>query len=116
MSIKYKLEKKDLRIIEKILSNDSDISLERKTKVFKNNFELLIILKIILKLISNELNISQNLIATTSDLEKLNFNNNKKSRLFKTWRNEVFGNKLKKYLNNELKIVAKGKNFFLENN
>ncbi len=115
-SIKYKLEKKDLSIIEKILLNDSNRSLERKTKVLKNNFELLIILKIILKLISNELNISQNLIATTSDLEKLNFNNNKKSRLFKTWRNEVFGNKLKKYLNNELKIVAKGNNFFLENN
>ena len=69
-----------------------------------------------LRLISNELNISQNLIATTSELEKLNFKNNKKSKLFKTWRNEVFGNKIKKYLNNELKIVAKGNNFFLENN
>ena len=57
-------------------------------------------------------NISQNLIATTSDLEKLKFNNNKNSRLFKTWRNEVFGNKVKKFLNNELKIVTKEKNSF----
>ncbi len=115
-SIKYKLEKEDLSIIEKILSNNYDTSIQRKTKLLKNNFELLIILKIILKLISNELNISQNLIATTSELEKLNFKNNKNSKLFKTWRNEVFGNKIKKYLNNELKIVAKGNNFFLEKN
>ena len=62
------------------------------------------------------MNISQNLIATTSDLEKLKFNNNKNSRLFKTWRNEVFGNKVKKFLNNELKIVTKEKKFFLEKN
>ena len=90
--------------------------MKKKTNLFKDNFELLIILKIILKLISNELNISQNLIATTSDLEKLNFKNNKNSRLFKTWRNQVFGDKIKKYLNNELKIVAKKSNFFLEKN
>ena len=87
-----------------------------KSKILKNNIELLSILKIILKLISNELNISQNLIATTSDLEKLNFKNNRKSRLFKTWRNEVFGIKIKQFLNNELKIITKKNNFFLEKN
>ena len=85
-------------------------------QVLNNNFELLTILKFILKLTSNELNISQNLIATTSDLEKLKFNNNKNSRLFKTWRNEVFGNQIKKFFNNELKIVTKDKKFFLEQN
>ena len=115
LNLKYKLEKKDLIVIDKILSNNSDTLLEKKSKLLKNDFELLNILKVILKLISNELNISQNLIATTSDLEKLKFNNNN-SRLFKTWRNEVFGNKIKKFLNNELKIVTKEKKFFLEKN
>ena len=94
----------------------SDKLLEKKSKLLKSDFELLIILKIILKLISNELNISPNLIATTSDLEKLNFKNNKHSRLFKSWRNEVFGEKIKKFFNNELKIVSKENNFFLEKN
>ena len=98
------------------MSDNSDTSLQKKSKLFKNNYELLIISKIMLRLISNELNISQNLIATTSELEKLNFKNNKKSKLFKTWRNEVFGNKVKKFLNNELKIVTKEKKFFLEKN
>ena len=116
LSIKYKLENKDLIIVDKILSNNSDILFEKEYKLLKNNFELLTILKIILKLTSNELNISQNLIATKSDLEKLKFNNNKKSRLFQTWRNEVFGNRVKKFLNNELKIVTKEKSFFLEEN
>ena len=116
LSIKYKLEKKDIKIIDKILSNSSKTLLEKKPKILKNNIELLNILKIILKLISNELNISQNLIATTLDLEELNFKNNKRSRLFKTWRNEVFGIKIKKFLNNELKIITKGNNFFLEKN
>ena len=115
-SIKYNLEKKDLSIIEKILSKNSDTSLQMKTKPLKNNFELLIILKIMLRLVSNELNISQNLIATTSELEKLNFKNNKSSKLFKTWRNEVFGMKIKKFFNNDLKIVSRGKKFFLEKN
>ena len=114
LGVKYKLENKDLVILNKILSNHSDTLFEKETKILKNNIELLTILKFILKLISNELNISQNLIATTSDLEKLKFNNNKNSRLFKTWRNEVFGNKIKKFLNNELKIIAKEKRFFLE--
>ena len=116
LSIKYKLDKKDLTIIDKILSNNSENLLKEKTKISKNNVELLNILKIILKLISNELNISQNLIATTSDLEKLNFKNNKKSKLFKNWRNEVFGIKIKQFLNNELKIITKKNNFFLEKN
>ena len=116
LNLKYKLEKKDLIVIDKILSNNSDTLLENKSRLLKNNFELLIILKIILKLISNELNISPNLIATTSDLEKLNFKNNKHSRLFKSWRNEVFGEKIKKFFNNELKIVSKENNFFLEKN
>ena len=115
LSIKYKLENKDLVILNKILSNNSDALFEKETKILNNNIELLTILKFILKLISNELNISQNLIATTSDLEKLKFNNNKNSRLFKTWRNEVFGNRVIKFLNNELKIVTKEKKFFLEN-
>ena len=116
LNLKYKLEKKDLIVIDKILSNNSDTLLENKSKLLKSDFELLIILKIILKLISNELNISPNLIATTSDLEKLNFKNNKHSRLFKSWRNEVFGEKIKKFFNNELKIVSKENNFFLEKN
>ena len=114
LSIKYKLENKDLVILNKILSNDTDTLFEKETKILNNNIELLTLLKFILKLISNESNISQNLIATTSDLEKLKFNNNKNSRLFKTWRNEVFGNKIKKFLNNELKIITKEKKFFLE--
>ena len=116
LSIKYKLERKDLTTIHKILSKNSENLLKEKTKISKNNVELLNILKIILKLISNELNISQNLIATTSDLEKLNFKNNKKSKLFKNWRNEVFGIKIKQFLNNELKIITKENNFFLEKN
>ena len=116
LSIKYKLKKEDLIIIDKILSNSSETLLKSKPKILKNNIELLSILKIILKLISSDLNISQNLIATTSDLEKLNFKNNKKSRLFKTWRNEVFGIKIKQFLNNELKIITKKNNFFLEKN
>ena len=116
LNLKYKLEKKDLIVIDKILSKNSDTLLEKKSKLIKSDFELLIILKIILKLISNELNISPNLIATTSDLEKLNFKNNKHSRLFKSWRNEVFGEKIKKFFNNELKIVSKENNFFLEKN
>ncbi len=116
LNLKYKLEKKDLIVIDKILSNNSDTLLEKKSKFLKSDFELLIILKIILKLISNELNISPNLIATTSDLEKLNFKNNKNSRLFKSWRNEVFGTKINKFFNNELKIVSKKNNFFLEKN
>jgi len=116
LSIKYKLKKEDLIIIDKILSNSSETLLETKPKILKNNIELLSILKIILKLISNDLNISQNLIATTSDLEKLNFKNNKKSRLFKTWRNEVLGIKIKQFLNNELKIITKKNKFFLEKN
>ena len=116
LSIKYKLENKDLIILDKILSNNSDTLFEKESKLLKNNFELLTILKIILKLTSNELNISQNLIATSSDLDKLKFNNNKNSRLFKTWRNEVFGEKIKKFFNNELKIVSKENNFFLEKN
>ena len=115
-SYKYNLEKKDLTIINEILSNKSKIALVKKTKLLKNNFELLIILKIILKSISNELNICQSLIATTSDLEKINFKINKNSRLFKTWRNEVFGHKIVKFLNNELKIVSKENNFSLEKN
>ena len=94
----------------------SETLLETKPKNLKNNIELLSVLKIILKLISNELNISKNLIATTSDLEKLNFKNNKHSRLFKSWRNEVFGEKIKKFFKNELKIVSKENNFFLEKN
>ena len=76
----------------------------------------MVIKKSILKLISNELNISQSLIATTSDLEKLNFKNNKKSKLFKNRRNEVLGIKIKQFLNNELKIITKENNFFLEKN
>ncbi len=116
LSIKYKLEKKDFLILDRILSNNSEPLFEKKTKSLNNNFELLTILKIILKLTSNELNISQNLIATTSDLEKLKFNNNKNSRLYKSWRNEVFGNKIKKFFNNKLKIVNKGKKIFLEKN
>ena len=116
LNLKYKLEKKDLIVIDKILSNNSDTLLVNKSKLLKSDFELLIILKILLKLISNELNISPNLIATTSDLEKLNFKNNKHSRLFKSWRNEVFGKKIKKFFNNELKIVSKENNFFLEKN
>ncbi len=116
LNLKYKLEKKDLIVINKILSNDSKTLLEKKSTFLKSDFELLIFLKIILKLISNELNISPNLIATTSDLEKLNFKKNKKSRLFKSWRNEVFGNKIMKFFNNELKIVSKKNNFFLEKN
>ena len=64
----------------------------------------------------SKLNISQNLIARASDLEKLNFKNNKHSRLFKSWRNEVFGEKIKKFFNNKLKIVSKENNFFLEKN
>ena len=115
-SIKYKLEKEEFIIIDKILSNNSKILLEEKPKIMKNNIELLNILKIILKLISKDLNISHNLIATIADLEKLKFNKNKNSRLFKTWRNEVFGNKIIKFLNNELKIVAKKNNFSLEKN
>ena len=116
LSIKYELEKKDILIIDKILSNKFETLLEEKAKTYNSNIELLHILKIILKLISNESNISQNLIATTSDLEKLNFKNNKKSRLFKTWRNEVFGKKIKQFLNNELKIITRENNFFLEKN
>ena len=116
LSVKYKLDNKDLLIINRILSSNSDKIFEKKTKILKNNSELLNILKIILKLTSNELNISQNLIATISDLEKLKFSNNKNSRLFKTWRNEVFGDKVKKFLNNEIKIVTKDKRFFLEKN
>ncbi len=116
LSVKYKLKKEDLIIIDKILSNNSKALLETKSKISKKNIELLSILKIILKLISNELNISQNLIARASDLEKLNFKNNKKSKLFKTWRNEVFGIKIKQFLNNELKIITKKNNFFLEKN
>jgi len=42
--------------------------------------------------------------------------NNKNSRLFKSWRNEVFGTKINKFFNNELKIVSKENNFFLEKN
>ena len=116
LKIKYKLDDKDLHTLDKILSNNSDTLVDKKTKLLKNNFELLTISKIILKLISNELNMSQNLIASTSDLEKLHFKNNKNSRLFKTWRNEVFGNQIKKFFNNELKIVTKDKKFFLEQN
>ena len=67
LSIKYKLENKDLHILDKILSNNSDTSFDEKPNFLKNNFELLSILKIILKSTSNELDISQNLIATTSD-------------------------------------------------
>ena len=115
-SIKYKLEKKDFIIIDKILSNNSITLLEEKPKIMKNNIELLNILKIILKLISKDLNISHNLIATIADLEKLNFKNNTKSRLFKTWRNEVFGIKVKQFLNNELKIITKESSLFLEKN
>ena len=115
-SMKYNLKENDLTLIDEILTNNSQTELEKIPKISKNNFELLIILKIILKLISNELNISQNLIATTSDLEKLNFKNNRRSKLFKTWRNEVFGMKIKQFLNNELKIINKGNYFFLEKN
>ena len=116
LNLKYKLEKKDLQIIYEILSNNSETLPKEKPKILKNNIELLNILKIILKLISNELDISHNLIATTSELEKINFKNNKKSRLFKTWRNEVFGIKIKKFLNNELKIIIKKNNLYLEKN
>ena len=116
LNLKYKLEKEDLTIIDKILSNSPKTLLNEKPKILKNDIELLNILKIILKLISNELDISHNLIATTSDLEKLSFKNNKKSRLFKTWRNEVFGIKIKQFLNNELKIITKKNNLFLEKN
>ena len=116
LSIKYKLKQKDLIIIDKILSNNESITLEKKTKVLNNNFELLNVLKIILKLISNETDISPNLIASTADLEKLKFKNNKNSKLFKTWRYEVFGKKISQFLNNELKVVVKEKNFFLEKN
>ena len=91
-------------------------TIPEKTKVLNNNFELLNLCKIILKSISSELDISQNLIATTSDLEKLKFKKNNNSKLFKTWRNEVFGEKINKFLKNELKVVAKEKKFFLEKN
>ncbi len=116
LSIKYKLNNKDLIMFEKILSNNSDTLLENETRLLKINFELLTVLKIILKITSDELNISQNLIATTSDLKKLHFKNNKNSKLFKNWRNEVFGNKIEKFFNNKLKIVAKEKKFFIQKN
>ena len=115
-NVKYKFDQKDLKIIDKILSNTECIIPEKKTEVLNNNFELLNLCKIILKLISSELDISQNLIATTSDLEKLKFKKNNNSKLFKTWRNEVFGEKINKFLKNELKVVAKEKKFFLEKN
>ncbi len=116
LKIKYKLGKEDFIIIDNILSSSSETLLKVKRKILKNNIELFNVSKIILKLISNELQISQNLIATTSDLEKLNFKNNNKSKLFKTWRNEVFGMKISQFLNNELKIVNKKNNLFLEKN
>ena len=67
-------------------------------------------------LISKELNICENLIATTSDLEALNFKKCKKTKIFEGWRNQVFGIKIEKFFENKLKLVSKKNKMYLERN
>ncbi len=106
----------DLDFIKKILSKDNYYIPKKTTSNLDKNNDKLNALKIILKIISQEQNISQNLIATYSDLEKINFKTNKNSRLFKSWRNEIFGKILKKFFNNELKIISKNNKLYVEKN
>ena len=60
-----------------------------------------------MQIISNNFEITESLIATTSDLKSFLKDESDKANFFKGWRNEVFGNYAVKLLENKLLFEKK---------
>lgn len=101
----FEMSKNDKEFIMDVLkSTKKDLKLNEQHETDANT-ELFDIYKLILKLTSHEFKISSNLIAKSSELKKINTCKSYNLSVFKGWRNEIFGKKIKKFLNGELKIV-----------
>ena len=88
-----------------------DCDLDKNDDLFFFN-----IYKIILNIVSDEYKISSNLIATSSELKKINLKKNNNSIIFKGWRNEIFGEKIRDFLKGKLKIIKNKKKLVLDKN
>ena len=117
LKIKKKLDKLDIDFLDNILvERNQDVIINQTNRNLNKDLQNFYSSKIILKLISKELNICENLIATTSDLEALNFKKCKKTKIFEGWRNQVFGMKIEQFFENKLKLVSKKNKIYLERN
>ena len=96
------LSKKDEEKILHILNIKEKSSKIEQFTYQKIELKKLKQLKNLLQIISNQLEITESLIATTSDLKSFLKDKSDKTNFFKGWRNEVFGNYAVKLLENKL--------------
>ena len=106
---KYNLDENEMKQVFKILNQDDDTRKKNKKYISKFDSSLLNSLKLLLKIVSKKQNISENIIARVSDLEELLKRKDDNSIIFRSWRNEVFGKLVKKFLNGNLSLKVVNK-------
>jgi Ribonuclease D len=98
----YNLSKKDEEKILYILNLKEKSSTIKNFTYKKVDLKKLKQLKYLLKIVSNNSEINESLIATTSDLKSFLTNSSNKKSFFKGWRKVIFGNYANKLLENKL--------------
>ena len=98
----YNLSKKDEEKILNILNLKEKSSKIKNITYKKVDLKKLKQLKYLLKIVSNNSEITESLIATTSDLKSFLTNSSNKNNFFKGWRKVIFGNYANKLLENKL--------------